>query len=53
MSEIEYFLKFECCGNELPLGFEPTKGDHGEYCLACDTSNPPTEIVTAEEIGRS
>jgi hypothetical protein len=40
----EYKLVFNCCGNEVSLGYEPKKGKHGEHCLSCDTENPDTEI---------
>lgn len=38
----EYVLVFECCGNEVVLGYDDTVGSHGDYCLACDTDNPET-----------
>lgn len=38
----EYVLVFECCGNEVSLGYDDAVGAHGDYCLACDTDNPDT-----------
>jgi len=39
-----YKLEFECCGSELTLGMKPEVGNHGDYCLSCETENPKTEI---------
>jgi hypothetical protein len=41
-----YKLKFKCCGSELTLGMEREIGNHGDYCLACNTENPKTEIIS-------
>lgn len=41
----EYTLHFLCCGNEVYLGRDRSVGRHGEYCLACDTENPETEVI--------
>lgn len=43
----QYELWFKCCGNTVPLGLTPEIGEHGEYCQACDTNNPGTEILEA------
>lgn len=41
----QYYLVFECCGNEVSLGYSSKAGQHGDFCLACDTDDPETEVV--------
>lgn len=43
-SRKRYLLHFECCGNEVPLGRDRRVGNHGDFCLACETDNPETEV---------
>lgn len=40
----EYVLVFDCCGNEVSLGLTREVGQHGAYCLSCETEAPDTHI---------
>lgn len=40
----EYVLIFECCGNKITLGDDGRVGAHDQFCLACDTENPKTNV---------
>ena len=42
----QYVVVFDCCGNEVLLGWDNKVGKHGDYCLACDTESPKTTVET-------